>query len=338
MWSTRVKARARRLLPPTRGEAVILLYHRIDSPARDPWGNCVTPQRFAEQLDAVRSSFEALRLDDLVDALARGTVPPRSVCLTFDDGYRDNLYEAKPLLERYSVPATVFVVSGHVGSGRNFWWDELEAALFGGSALPPLRLELRSEVFEWAGVGETDSPPPAWRAWKRPSTKRQALYTSLYWKLRGLSHDERLSVLAGLREQIGRVEEKLLTSSGEEIRTLGLGPCVSIGAHTVTHPPLTSLTPDEQRLELGGSKQALEELLGRAVDAVSYPFSAVDDQTVAVAREAGFAYACAGGDGPVRRTSPTLGLPRLSVGDWPAEEFVARISNLLRASREAARA
>ncbi len=325
-----LKNTVRRRIHPPRGPAVVLLYHRIDAPAVDPWGNCVDPMLFAEQIAVLRSVFNPLPLDGLVSGLNEGAVPAGSVCVTFDDGYRDNLYTAKPVLERYAVPATVFVVSDHVGCGRNFWWDELETIALQSPLPQSLRVDVAGEAFEWRGSPEPDPPAPAWRAWKPPKTDRQALYVSLYWKLRFLPEAERTSLLADLRGYAGAAEETLLASTEDEICALGEGSLVMVGAHTATHPPLTSLRPEQRRDEIGSSKLALERLLGRPVDSFSYPYSDLDAPTIDLVADAGFAFACAGGNLPVASDSPVHALPRVVVENWRGEEFARRIAALLR--------
>ncbi len=111
---------------PEPGDAVVLMYHRIAAPASDLWRLSVTPAHFAEHLEAIKERFRPVALQDLVAAIRRQTVPRGSVAITFDDG---NLYEAKPLLERYEIPATVFVATSYIDSARDFWWDELEQLL-----------------------------------------------------------------------------------------------------------------------------------------------------------------------------------------------------------------
>src|SRR5262245_19306871 len=111
------------------GSALILLYHRIAEPAADPFDLCVTPQHFAEHLEQLRRHHRIISLTELSQRLASGATLRHTVVLTFDDGYADNLHHAKPLLERYDAPATVFVTSGYVGQDREFWWDELERLL-----------------------------------------------------------------------------------------------------------------------------------------------------------------------------------------------------------------
>jgi peptidoglycan/xylan/chitin deacetylase (PgdA/CDA1 family) len=95
--------------------ALILMYHRVTELPNDPYLLAVTPKHFAQQLGVIRRYGVPMRLGQLVEALQDGKVPKRAVVVTFDDGYADNLYNAKPLLELYSIPATVFVTTGCIG-------------------------------------------------------------------------------------------------------------------------------------------------------------------------------------------------------------------------------
>src|SRR5215831_16190313 len=117
-----------------RSHDVILLYHRVAAIDSDPWSLCITPERFSEHLEVLRECMP-ITLEQADLSGRYGAKRPR-VVVTFDDGYADNLYAAKPLLERFDIPATVFVVTGYVGQDREFWWDELEKIIFGSETLP----------------------------------------------------------------------------------------------------------------------------------------------------------------------------------------------------------
>jgi peptidoglycan/xylan/chitin deacetylase (PgdA/CDA1 family) len=117
--------RLRRSIVPQRG-AIILCYHRIADLPQSPRRLWVSPHRFAEQLEVLTRNFVPLSLAELIKRLQEGKVPEKSVVITFDDGYADNFWNARPLLERFGVPATVFVTTGLVGTEREFYWDELE--------------------------------------------------------------------------------------------------------------------------------------------------------------------------------------------------------------------
>src|SRR3954471_4527910 len=129
---------------------LILLSHRVIELSSDPYLLGVTPQRFAEHLEIVRKHGRPMRLRQLVQALRDGNLPSRAVVVTFDDGYADNLYKAKPLLERYDIPATVFVVTCAIGREREFWWDDLERLLLQPGTLPEtLHLCIDGSAYRW---------------------------------------------------------------------------------------------------------------------------------------------------------------------------------------------
>src|ERR1051326_2045987 len=136
-------------------EALILLYHRVVELSSDPYLLGVRPQRFAEHLEILRKHGRPMQLHQLAQALRDGNLPRRALVVTFDDGYADNLYTAKPLLERFEVPATIFVTTGYIGRDREFWWDELERLLLQPGILPEtLRLNIGAGVCEWK-LGDT---------------------------------------------------------------------------------------------------------------------------------------------------------------------------------------
>ena len=114
--------------------ALVLGYHRVADTPRDPYSLCVTPDNFAEQLAVIRQAMNPVSLSDLVSEMKNRTTLRRAVAITFDDGYVDNLRTARPLLEKYGVPASVFVVASK--RGRGFWWDELARIIYSASQLP----------------------------------------------------------------------------------------------------------------------------------------------------------------------------------------------------------
>jgi peptidoglycan/xylan/chitin deacetylase (PgdA/CDA1 family) len=308
----------RRLGRRRRQRAVILLYHRVAAPARDPAGLCVSPQRFAEQLEVLRRHFEPWPLRRLVGGDARWPRRRRPVVVTFDDGYADNLYAARPLLERFDVPATVFVTTGPVDSRRETWWDELERVCFEASSLPD----------PWpAALG----PPPPTPSGEADAAARARLYEACRARLRELPPAERDAALGALRRETGvpdapRGSHRLLLP--EELGALAEGGLVELGGHTVNHPVLARLPAAAQREEIRGGRERLAALSGHPVTSFAYPFGEADDydgQTAALVAEAGFERACTVEPGAVEPGGDRYRLPRRAVRDWDGEKLLRRL-------------
>ena len=321
---------------PFRSQVAILMYHRVFKASSDPWGLCVSPKHFAEHLEYLRHHYQVLSLQSLVKLLKEGKLPKRAVVITFDDGYADNLYNAKPLLERHEVPATVFVSTGYVDADREFWWDELERTLLLTPVLPPrLHVTLNDTAFEWelgewarlplAGEGEhpkwddpfCDEPNPRYRA-----------FQDLHRMLCPLGHKEQESVLEVLKAQAGtngKVRAGYQAMTSDEVSQLSEGGLVEIGSHTVNHPVLSAQPTNVQRWEMQESKRKLEKILGQVVRTFCYPFGDACETTIQLAQEVGFEAACSTDRRLVRGHAHPFQLPRCFVGDWDRDEFASCI-------------
>jgi peptidoglycan/xylan/chitin deacetylase (PgdA/CDA1 family) len=111
----------------TRGTPV-LMYHAF-AEASDSASRYIVPaRRFDAQMRLLRKlRFQVVSLDEHLRQLREGAVASRTVAITIDDGYRDNVDVALPILRRHGYPATIFVVSGRL-SGVNDWDEEGELA------------------------------------------------------------------------------------------------------------------------------------------------------------------------------------------------------------------
>lgn len=270
---------------------LVLLYHRVADLPSDPWSLAVTPRHFAEHLEVLCAMARPVPLREA----AEGRAPRRAVAVTFDDGYSDNLYAARPLLERRGVPATVFVTTGGLDDGRELWWDELER-------IAPEERVYRELWQRLRGLG--------------PAERRQVL--------------DALLEREGL-DAAPRPSHRTLTA--DELAALAAGGLVEVGAHTVSHSRLAGLDADGQRAEVAGSRARLAEILGRPPAAFSYPFGGPADysgETVRLVREAGFSHACVNAPGLARRGADPFRIPRVYVTDCDGDIFAQRLAGWLR--------
>lgn len=276
----RVTQTLRRLRSHLRDGVAILGYHRLHA-APDPLYLSVDPRRFEQHLQAIARIGTPLALRDVASALAMGHVPRRAVVLTFDDGYADNLHVALPLLERYGMPATIFVTTGNYGG--EFWWDRLArmaAAIPGDLEATAARLERLDDDSREAALQELEQRHAPWG---------------------------------------GKPLHRALTES--ELEQLASSPLIEIGAHTESHQVLTSLPPELQRDEIAGCRMKLEALLGRPVLAFSYPHGALTPAVAERVAAAGYTVACCSRVDVAARGSSAFMLPRLWVTDCEGAAF-----------------
>ena len=313
--------------------AIILLYHRIAELPSDPFGLAVTPRAFAEHLEVLRAHGRPISLQHLIRALRGGKVPRKAVVVTFDDGYADNLHAAKPLLEQFDVPATVFISSGYIGQEREFWWDELECLLLRPGTLPQhLEVSIGGEVYR-DDLGEDASYSlhdfNHHRRWSWSSagglpSARHRLYRSLYPRLQRLPREGQLQGLQALWDcadtrRLTRPECRPL--SGEELIRLSESRLIEIGAHTHNHVSLGDLPCSVQKREIVIGKAWLEEQLSRSIASFSYPYGLYTSETVGIVRDAGFSDACSTRCLPLRGNEDPYELPRVWPGNWDGEQL-----------------
>ncbi|MEO8370912.1 MAG: polysaccharide deacetylase family protein [Candidatus Solibacter sp.] len=286
-----------------------------------------------------------MSLRQLNRAVLNRELQPGSVAITFDDGYASNLLTAKPLLLHHGIPATVFVTTGFLGSGRELWWDELGRVFLEPGTLPPelsLCIQGNSHYWELGDAREyTVADSQRYRSWKaeeEPPTTRHLLYASLWRLLQLLPEKERLHILDSLHAWANssvRSRDDYRGLSDAELTALA-GGLIEIGAHTVTHPALPELSVEQQRSEISGSKERLEAKLGAPVVSFAYPFGASNADSAELVRLSGFQCACATVAAPVDRDTDPFQLPRVQVCNWERDEFYRHLRAWLDGSRESA--
>jgi peptidoglycan/xylan/chitin deacetylase (PgdA/CDA1 family) len=286
--------------------AVILIYHSVrpdPHTSSETIGEAIThsTSAFDRQMQLIASRFSPITMDDLhAFLMGQGELPPRAVVVTFDDGFRDNFEFAAPILARHAIRATIYVTAGCVESGINPWFCRIGCA------------------FEkTAAAGWSD--PTDGRKWEfsKPTQREAAKIAAM----------ERCAQLTGRRQDawVAEVEQALgancaatpqeLIMSWNQLRSLQADGHL-IGSHTMSHPNLAYVAPDEARIELCESKRILEENLGTPIRHFSYPCAVLPTHwnalTAQLTRETGYDTAVTTASGPVRKRHDQWLLPRVA--------------------------
>jgi len=271
------------LRPFARDRLIVLNYHRLcpddggGERAFDAGVFGPTRAEFRAQVAFFRRRFRMLVEDELVALLAsggRGRGRGPWAMITFDDAYRDVRALAWPVLRDLGVPALLFVPTGLVDRREVGWWD-----LIAWFARRTGKAVLRAGGEEFA-VG-TDREGLARRLQARAKTLDGAGLSAFCGELEA-------STAVG-RPPAAEQEAQLL--AWDDIRFLRRNG-MAVGSHTLNHPVLSRLDPEEQRRELADSRARLEAETGGPVRSVAYPVGAGEhfgEATKAAAREAGYA-------------------------------------------------
>jgi peptidoglycan/xylan/chitin deacetylase (PgdA/CDA1 family) len=229
-------------------------------------------------MEYLAANHNVLSLEEAVQRMKAHDVPDNAVVITFDDGYKDNFLNAFPVLKRLGLPATVFVATDAVSSGRQLWHDRVFSAF----------RETRVERLKAWGDSPTDY-------WLRTVDQKVEAQGHVLRHLRSLSDAERLiwvERLIGELKVADRGDENLMLT-WDDLAIMHRDR-VSIGSHSATHPVLSKISVERTREEIVGSKATLEAKLGVSVTTFAYPNGAkgdYDDRTKQALKEAG--YACA---------------------------------------------
>ncbi len=285
--------------------ALILMYHRISDTSSEPNWLAVSPTNFAAHMQYVRHTFRPTRLADLVESIQNDSLPDRSVAITFDDGYTDNLTHALPILEEINIPATIFVTNSHIDSEREPWWDEMKHFLLEPKAVPShLSICVVGRAYSWSTTTQEE---------------RLLAHQTLENLMRPLPtyvNDEilnKLSCWTGIRRKL---RPAYRTANHKELSQLAQHSLIELGAHTLTHPILPMLSLDAQFNEIVGSRYNLEKMLQRPVQTFAYPNGDFTEQTRKLVDAAGYQCACTTVSGRVEPGDDVFQLRRCAINDW----------------------
>lgn len=268
-----------------RRKVLILAYHGVTRKRYEipPWTQ-IPMVSFEQQIRYLRQKYNVITLRQAIAGMANGDHLPRNpAVITFDDGYKNNLTVALPILQKYGTPATIFITAGYIGSEKILPLDEVYLMI--------TRLKTRGPIT----ISEIGLGP----LFLRTIDERMVSHQKIISRLKRLATVEQKKFIKILEEFIRREhgkmgfesDEDFFLLSWEEIRDLLETELIEIGAHTVSHEILTNLTMEEAEKEIIESKLAIQEYLGYETKLFAYPNGTkidYDENHVKYLRENGF--------------------------------------------------
>ena len=261
------------LRPFLQGVGAILTLHHVRPASQSAFQPNrlleITPQFLTAVVKRLkRSNLDIVSLDEMYRRLVQREFKRRFVCLTFDDGYRDLLQYAWPVLKKHHVPFALYIPTGFPDRIGELWWVALERIVANNDRIG-LYVDGREQRFDCATLDE-----------------KRNIYNQLYWWLRSRSTEEELrETIRDLAARYGVDLKGLcdeLCMTWEDIAELARDPLVTIGAHTVNHPILQKTSDRVARSEMEMSRAVIESAIGIRPEHFAYP---VGDATSAGPRE-----------------------------------------------------
>lgn len=280
----------------------ILIFHRVLPQPDDIFPDEMHAARFEQVCAWLKAWFNVLPLDVAVQCMKTGVLPSRACCITFDDGYADNLEIATPILKKHGLSATFFIATGFLGGGR--MWNDTVIESIRHCALPALSLP---------AIGEF--------TFNTQADRRRAV-DAILGKLKYLAPNQRLVAAEEIAVAAQVTPSNALMMTPDQVREMSaLG--MQIGAHTVNHPILAKIALSEAEQEMRSSRDYLKDLLGAPIGLFAFPNGKPGQDYLPehadLARELGFDAAVSTAWGVARAGTDPFQLPRFT--PWDRSKF-----------------
>jgi peptidoglycan/xylan/chitin deacetylase (PgdA/CDA1 family) len=300
----------------------ILMYHGVgnlqtDFNIDDP-SLIISPQNFEKQIKYLSKYYNIISLSSLCNCIEKKIpFPPNSVILTFDDGLKNNFTDAFPILQKYNITATFFLITDYIDTLKVSWDNKF---FYFSSKIDSIKLieEFKSKFKEYPGLIESIDQKNAIEhvrlilKYKFDENIREEFVNELYKKYRIKIHSEEIKDL-----YLSWQEIKIMADSG-----------ISFGSHTCTHPVLSRLNLEKIKHEIVSSKINIEDKLGKIINLFAYPFGykgSFDLNAIKVLTESNFLCAVSTMHGFNDLHSNLYELRRICIIDEPSYYFKLRI-------------
>jgi len=273
----------------SKGNFAVLMYHRILDEA-DPEIDDVQPglyvsrQVFEKQISFLSKNYNVISGQELIESLIkRRSLPPKTVVITFDDGWRDNYLNAFPILKKRRIQATIFLTVDFIGTGRLFWFQEISS----------LFAKLDSGQLATILAKTLNENRASKSARELPASEIDFIVSNrdlFIEKMKSLDTELVYIIINELKKAIKVASDdsssQRLMLDWEEV--LGMADCIEFGSHGLSHNLLTMLDSSQVDIELKRSKEIIETKLGKPISTFSYPNGNMNNEIKQAVENAGY--------------------------------------------------
>jgi peptidoglycan/xylan/chitin deacetylase (PgdA/CDA1 family) len=292
---------------PWKGKGAILVYHRVvkDEEIEEDLelGLTVSCSNFEKHIKEIKSKYKICSMDEFVRNLKKKN-NEFMVAITFDDGYKDNLYQALPILTKHEVPASIYVTTRFLNQEVDIWWYELGEVI---QNRTEINFQYKEKKFNFL----------------LDNKKRKFLaYQNLMKLFKSLKIDAQNELMEKITNTKKRKNYSHICLNSEEILMLEKNPLITINSHGHNHQNLKILSDDEVKYEITKSLEVLENLINRKVKHFAYPFGGKDQVSTReynVIEDMNFDSAVIGSVYPIKDCN-FFSLPRIYVGKNTCEK------------------
>lgn len=288
----------------------VLVYHRVDEYGNRPWLDpaliSAEPAQFNSQMRLVAEKYHPVSAEDVLNAInGEQPLPPNSVLVTVDDGYRDFSEVIFPITSQYGIKPVLFIPTAYVGQGL-FWWDKLYTAV------------------DNCPTSEISTPLGSFSLHNQVERKRAV--EQMRQAVKALPFDQGMQIVSALYDEFApqNMAGMRSTLTWDELRTLTKGG-VTIAAHTHTHPLLSRIPYKLACQEIRTSQETIRREIGQALPIFAFPDGKWDYFTpdlIKFLRYEGFKFAVTTLEGSASLSNERLlCFPRIGV--WPTHTLAA---------------
>jgi len=239
---------------------MILNYHRICANNNMPKHKdelVVSEKKFENQLIFLKKNYDLVSLDNFLNFEKNNA---HKICITFDDGYKDNLTHALPILVKLNIPATIYVATKFFENEFDLWWYELQDYIWSDS---------KNIKFSYDGKN--------YDILSKNENEKSKCFMQLRGIIKKLDRENQKKFMNIVTNKIERKEYKDIILTKEDLKSLSLNSLITIGAHSHNHLSLKNLTEEDCLKEIKKSKEILENLTNNKINHFSYPYGTEDD-------------------------------------------------------------